>query len=390
MGEPSYADISDQIDDLYFNYDQTRDLIPISDENYAKELQLQEFLFSAFASSVSPDEKERKDKASSLSSQAQLVCKLCMENLPAAELFQTSNACSHVFCHDCLSRYLGSKIQENISVVICPDENCKAVLEPELCQELLPSEVFESDCLSHYLSTKIKENIPVVKCPEENCKALLELGMCRELLPSEVFERWECEVCESMVQGAQKFYCPFEDCSAFMVDDGDEIMTHAECPNCRRLFCAACKVAWHSGLSCVEYGKLGEDERGKDDLLVIQVAKEKKWRRCPSCKYYVEKKDGESYASMNEAFWDDASRVNIYDGLSLIQPFTEQEIVDALNSSAREKTPGPDGLWPVALKEQVKALLEDNLPDQLEGNDQRMYTLWRAPGIDDSGGANFG
>ncbi|KAJ4813571.1 RING/U-box superfamily protein [Rhynchospora pubera] len=145
MGEPSNADISDQIDDFYFtalpNYNQTQDLIPISDENYAKELQLQEFLFSAFTRSVPSAQTERKDKVSSPLSQ--VVCKICMETLPTAELFRTSNDCSHVFCRDCLSRYLGTEIQENISVVRCPDENCKAVLEPGMCQELLPSEVFE-------------------------------------------------------------------------------------------------------------------------------------------------------------------------------------------------------------------------------------------------------
>ena len=76
------------------------------------------------------------------------------------------------------------------------------------------------------------------------------------------------------------------------MDDGEEIVTSSECPSCRRLFCAACKVVWHSGLSCEEFGKLGEDERAKEDLLMMQVAKEKKWRRCPSCKYFVEKREG--------------------------------------------------------------------------------------------------
>jgi E3 ubiquitin-protein ligase RNF144 len=77
-----------------------------------------------------------------------------------------------------------------------------------------------------------------------------------------------------------------------MVDDREDTVTRAECPSCRRLFCAACNVAWHSSFSCEEYGKLEKDERGKEDLLMMQMAKEQKWRRCPNCKYFVEKKDG--------------------------------------------------------------------------------------------------
>ncbi|KAJ4761113.1 RING/U-box superfamily protein [Rhynchospora pubera] len=262
MGEPSNGNITDHVDDFYIsalsNGDETHDLIPISDENYAIELQLQEVLFSAITGSVQPAKRARKDKASasSSSSQARSFCKICMETVPADDVFQTSSDCTHVFCRDCLSRYLGTKIRENISVV---------------------------------------------KCPEENCKALLEPGMCQELLPSDVFERWESALCESVVLGAHKFYCPFEDCSALMVDDGEETVTRSECPSCRRLFCAACKVAWHSGFSCEEFGKLGKDERGKEDLLMMQVAKEKKWRRCPSCKYYVEKRDGCQHISCSFA-----------------------------------------------------------------------------------------
>ncbi|KAJ1700492.1 hypothetical protein LUZ63_000271 [Rhynchospora breviuscula] len=251
MGEPSNANFTDHIDDFYIsalsNGDETHDLIPISDENYAMELQLQEVLFSAITATEPLAKRAKKDKASASSSQAQLFCKICMDTVPADQMFQTSNDCTHVFC---------------------------------------------GDCLSHYLGTKIRENISVVECPEENCKALLEPVKCQELLPSEVFERWENALCESMLLDAQNFYCPFKDCSALMVDDGDETVTRAECPSCRRLFCAACKVAWHAGLSCEEFGKLGKDERGKEDLLMMQVAKEKKWRRCPSCKYFVEKRDG--------------------------------------------------------------------------------------------------
>ncbi|KAF3339289.1 putative E3 ubiquitin-protein ligase RNF144A [Carex littledalei] len=244
------SNITDQIDDFYV--DELYDQEPFSDEDYAllerlEKLEFQEIFFSATTGSAQPAKIATKDTGSSSSSQSQPFCKICMENVAADEVFQTSNACPHVFCRGCLSHYLGTKIQENISVVKCPDENCKVVLEP---------------------------------------------GMCQKLLPSEVFERWEKAFCESMLLGAQKLYCPFKDCSVLMMDDGEETVTCSECPSCRRLFCAACKVAWHSGLSCEEFGKLGKDERAKEDLLMMQLANEKEWRRCPSCKYFVEKTDG--------------------------------------------------------------------------------------------------
>ncbi|XP_059639442.1 uncharacterized protein LOC132281791 [Cornus florida] len=62
--------------------------------------------------------------------------------------------------------------------------------------------------------------------------------VCRSIVTGEVFDRWENALCESMILVAQKFYCPFKDCSAMLVDDGRDVVTVSECPNCRRLFCA--------------------------------------------------------------------------------------------------------------------------------------------------------
>ena len=40
------------------------------------------------------------------------------------------------------------------------------------------------------------------------------------------------------------------------------------------------------------YQKLNEDERGREDLMVRNLAKENKWRRCPSCQIIVERTEG--------------------------------------------------------------------------------------------------
>jgi E3 ubiquitin-protein ligase RNF144 len=69
-------------------------------------------------------------------------------------------------------------------------------------------------------------------------------------------------------------------------------VTRAECPDCRRLFCAQCKVSWHAGIECREFQELSKDEREREDIMVMDLAKTKKWKRCPRCKFYVEKIDG--------------------------------------------------------------------------------------------------
>ncbi|KAL6008815.1 hypothetical protein ACLOJK_022041 [Asimina triloba] len=148
--------------------------------------------------------------------------------------------------------------------------------------------------MSRHVGAKIQENIMLVRCPGLNCKGVIEPEHCRHLVPSQVFERWEKALLESTIDVSQRIYCPFQDCSALLIDDGGDVERESECPNCHRLFCARCKVPWHSGVECEEYLRLGlgENERGKYDLMVLELAKKNMWRRCPTCNFYVEKIDG--------------------------------------------------------------------------------------------------
>ncbi|KAJ0794440.1 putative transcription factor C2H2 family [Helianthus annuus] len=221
-----------------------RDVIIIEDDDEDDEIILiSDAQFEACSSSKQPllSSKKRKRESKPLYS----FCGICMDTKTASEMFDNTGICGHIFCSDCIGQHVAVKIKENVTKVKCPDPKCKRVIGPEAC---------------------------------------------RSIVPKEVLERWESILCESVIMESQKFYCPFKDCSAMLVDDGGVAVTQSECPNCNRLFCAQCKVAWHCGISCAEFQSLKKGERNQDhDKLLIDLAKNKKWMKCPKCMHFVEK-----------------------------------------------------------------------------------------------------
>lgn len=163
------------------------------------------------------------------------ICEICADSKPQKDSFKIKG-CSHSYCFDCMKNYVASKLQDGVSHINCPVPSCPGLLEPEYC---------------------------------------------RDILPFEVFDRWGKLLCESVILASQKFYCPFKDCSALLIDDDDgvELITQSECPSCFRLFCAQCKVGWHEGIECAEYQKLNKDERDKEDIMLRNLAKGKPDRK---------------------------------------------------------------------------------------------------------------
>jgi E3 ubiquitin-protein ligase RNF144 len=192
--------------------------------------------------------------AGAVDAQRNHPCSICMEPMAPAAAHRGAAACAHAFCGACLSGHVRAKLESGgaagSGAVRCPDASCAAALDPELC---------------------------------------------RGALPSELFERWCRALCESLFLGARRTYCPFRDCSEMMVaddDGGEESVTQSECQGCRRLFCARCCVPWHAGVSCEEFARLGEGERAREDLLLVEAAREANWKRCPRCGFYVDKSSG--------------------------------------------------------------------------------------------------
>ncbi|PON32178.1 E3 ubiquitin ligase RBR family [Parasponia andersonii] len=274
------------VDDFYFSalFDEAQtDIFPISDSRYAQELQLQEALYS---SSITPKMTNPNPSFPSSSSSSFLVSSLSPPSITVLQILEPITAeaetgeSSHIYCEICTERKPTDEIfrsGSNYNESVCAHSFC-------------------SDCIAKHVATKVEESpSAVVACPGPDCKGVhgLEIEACRAILPREVAERWEEALCEALIGDSEKFYCPFRDCSAVLVREADEEeVRESECPMCHRLFCARCIVPWHSGIGCEEYERLNEDERGSEDLMVMEMAKEKKWKRCPRCKFYVERIDG--------------------------------------------------------------------------------------------------
>ncbi|CAI9267630.1 unnamed protein product [Lactuca saligna] len=179
MASSSNSDIYHTVDDFYFSALHDNDeIFPISDEKYAEELQLQEALVSSTSlttpssssfPSTSTPLPALKRKQTLLPSEAaqssESFCGICMDSKSSSEIFTNATVCVHLFC---------------------------------------------SDCIRGHVSAKIKENIVLVKCPKPKCKGLIGPEICRSIVPKEVLERWEDALCESLILGSHKFYCPFK------------------------------------------------------------------------------------------------------------------------------------------------------------------------------------
>ncbi|XP_051114273.1 E3 ubiquitin-protein ligase RSL1-like [Andrographis paniculata] len=182
------------------------------------------------------------------------TCEICAEEMPVSSLFRIQG-CNHSYCTNCIGSYVVIKLDSNVTAISCPEIGCAGVLKPHHCQSILPKQVFD---------------------------------------------RWCDALCEALIPSPEKFYCPFKDCSALLMNDADrngEIVVESECPVCNKLFCAQCKVPWHSEMTCEAFRrwKSASGESNNADVMVTNLAEREKWMRCSNCEFFVEKSEGCSH-----------------------------------------------------------------------------------------------
>ncbi|KAF3659305.1 E3 ubiquitin-protein ligase like [Capsicum chacoense] len=128
---------------------------------------------------------------------------------------------------------------------------CEDAFPPNtLIQGISCPHLYCEECIHKYIAKQINENIEEVKCPIANCKRTMSFEL---LLPYDVYHRVEDANREAKVLAlSYAMDCPYIDCTGKLIDDKKRYLIRA-CPNCWRIFCVRCQHAWHWGLTCEAY-----------------------------------------------------------------------------------------------------------------------------------------
>ncbi|KAK1379360.1 IBR domain, Zinc finger, RING/FYVE/PHD-type, E3 ubiquitin ligase RBR family [Heracleum sosnowskyi] len=171
------------------------------------------------------------------------TCEICIEPMSSAKKFRVNDNCMHPFCNDCFAKYIQGKVEDSVAIIKCPALDCELLLDPLLC---------------------------------------------RTIISVELFTKWCDCLCDSSLLLYERCYCPYQDCSALIINECGGSVSKTKCLNCKRLFCYTCEVPWHAGYWCSE----SQQRRDASDVSFGELVEKFKWTRCPHCGQAVERRDG--------------------------------------------------------------------------------------------------
>ena len=172
-------------------------------------------------------------------------CEICLELFENSKLYECE-ICKFHFCGECLYDHIETLIKEQ-KEIICPNSKCQYIYKENFIMNLLSKNCKDNQKFNQLKNTyeKIKIKFLVLSNPD-------------------------------------KFiFCPITDCDGYGKKSSDSFRCIC---NHGHTFCYRCGEFWHEDGNCPE-------DRAVDELFEDFVNK-LNMKRCPSCRFYIIKKDG--------------------------------------------------------------------------------------------------
>lgn len=149
---------------------------------------------------------------------------------------------------------------------------------------------FCAKCVKKHAEARVDGGQINVTCLLDECPTLVSDRQLSSLLSSAMMEILARRQVEAAIPPSEIVYCPFKDCSAFLMKPtaGPSTSAHlpavcVECEVCHRAFCMNCMVPWHGDKGCGEYRADLTNEKLQGDEKLLKLAKTQKWQRCTKC-----------------------------------------------------------------------------------------------------------
>ena len=164
--------------------------------------------------------------------------------------------------------------------LICEDELTDIEMKSNLVKCF---HLFCDYCYYNYFKEKINNNdVENIKCPEINCNQIIfndfiEMKLIKDLPLLEKYKKFK--VRKQLLKNPNVKLCPYPDCESYARKKKDK---YVQCIQNKHEFCFDCLKKWHGYKPC----KIERDKRFENYINAYKV------KRCPRCKYYIEKNEG--------------------------------------------------------------------------------------------------
>ncbi|KAI9221767.1 hypothetical protein BC828DRAFT_341312, partial [Blastocladiella britannica] len=161
--------------------------------------------------------------------------------------------CEHEYCAKCFARWIAATVTNRTLQfpTKCAVGSCEAIVTPDA----LPQRLADVDLAADFLRRYAAYTGDAIYCPARGCDAFLHMG-----------------------------------------DDYDKLATPCvRCYQCKTVICFPCRSVMHDDLTCAEFQALPDSEREPDDISLLSIAADHKWKRCQACRAIVERVAGCNY-----------------------------------------------------------------------------------------------
>ncbi len=124
--------------------------------------------------------------------QPTIKCVICIEDVPLSDTACISSDCGHLFCYECVSQYVLTKVKDRKYPIVCPAPGCTATGTHETLLELMQPHDAELKVTHTHKHTHAHTHAP----PKVHAHAHARVGdACSTLPPSITGDRGRHRSC---------------------------------------------------------------------------------------------------------------------------------------------------------------------------------------------------
>ena len=149
------------------------------------------------------------------------------------------------------------------------------------------------DCTRDHIKISINNSIIDIKCPKNGCNNYYTIGEIYNIVDYDTFEKYkrlQVILHNNIAKKEHKFVnCP--NCDTFVMNNNKKTV---KCYDCEHKFCFDCQIN-HKDMTCKKYIKKLEQwkkQNDNGDKLFKKIIKKYELKKCPKCKYLINKLPG--------------------------------------------------------------------------------------------------